>query len=244
MGRIMMRTQRSLSWSVPVARFLRARGVLEGGADDLEERQREVETALMVGFRDTGRVDLFEALYGSAQPVVLGWVCGMRRGSARTLDPDDITQEVFLSVYRYASSFRERSGGFRAWCMTIARNQVCKQARAQNRRLMMPLVEGLDPADQGVGPREATEVHEEALELRRAWGTYLLAYAAAYAELRDRDREALRLVEIEGLRYAEAALRLGVGLSNMKMILLRARRRIWKRLGAGRADEGPVRAAG
>lgn len=228
----MIRTKRALNLSVPVARYLRGRGALGDRAGDLLEHQREVETALMLGFRDTGRDDLFEALYRSSHPRVLAWMVCTRRGAARALDPDDLAQEVFLSVYRYGSSFRECPGGFRAWSMTIAYNLIRRQMKELQRRSMRPLLEGCDPVDPGVGPREASVAREEAVELRRTWQTLLLAYAAAYGELKTRDQEALRLVEVEGLRYSEAALRLGVGLSNMKMILLRARRRIWKRIGA------------
>ncbi len=238
----MLQTQQTVALSIPAARFLQERGVLADLSEDHEVRQRQLQTALMLGFRDTGRSDLFEALYRLSHPEVLRWVSTMRRGSARSLDPDDLTQEVFLNVYRYASSFRERSGGFRAWCMTIACNLIRRQASDLQKRPMRPLTEGCDPADHAADPSEATLVQEEAAQLLRAWHTYLLAYAAAYGELKPRDQEAMRLVEVEGLRYAEAALRLGVRLSNMKMILLRARRRIWKRMGVW---DGPLaRAAG
>ena len=238
----MLQTQQSVALSISAARFLKAKGAFVDQLEDHEAHQRKLQTELMLGFRDTRRPDLFEALYRLSQPQILAWISVMRRGSARALDPDDLTQEVFLNVYRYASSFRDRSGGFGAWCMTIARNLIHRQARDLQRRSMRPLKEGCDPVDPCVGPREATIGQEEAAHLRRAWQTYLLAYAAAYGELKPRDQEALRLVEIEGLRYSDAALRLGVRLSNMKMILLRARRRIWKRIGVW---EGPqARAAG
>ena len=151
-------------------------------------------------------------------------------------------QEVFLNVYRYSSSFKERAGGFRGWCLTIARNVISRKAREHLRRAMLPLVDGSDPADSSQGPREQSITQEEALSFRRAWRTYLLAYAAAFRELKPRDQEALRLVEVEGLAYKEAADCLGVGLSNMKMILLRARRRIWRRMGEWGGSE--ARAAG
>jgi DNA-directed RNA polymerase specialized sigma24 family protein len=43
---------------------------------------------------------------------------------------------------------------------------------------------------------------------------------------------ALELVELEGLSYAEAGARLHVGISNMKMIMFRARRRLRAKIGA------------
>jgi len=235
-------TQASAALSVSAARFLKQGGVLSVRDELARDRAERLQTALMVGFRETQRADLFEALYRLSYSEVRAFVGSRRRGSARALDPDDITQEVFLNVYRYSSSFKERAGGFRGWCLTIARNVISRKAREHLRRTMLPLVEGSDPADSSQGPREQSITQEEALSFRRAWRTYLLAYAAAYRELKPRDQEALRLVEVEGLAYKEAADRLGVGLSNMKMILLRARRRIWRRMGEWGGSE--ARAAG
>ena len=56
--------------------------------------------------------------------------------------------------------------------------------------------------------------------------------------LGERDRAALHMVEVEGLTYAEAGRRLGVGRSNMKMIMFRSRKRI--RAHIQRAMEGRV----
>jgi DNA-directed RNA polymerase specialized sigma24 family protein len=58
----------------------------------------------------------------------------------------------------------------------------------------------------------------------------LVHYAEAYQQLSARDRQALDLIEVQGLSYASACRRLSVGLSNMKMILFRARRRIRARI--------------
>jgi len=228
----MQKTQAPAALSVSAARYLRDGGALREREEGILDRRKRLQTALMVGFRDTQRADLFEALYRLSHGEVRAFVSATRRGSARALDPDDIAQEVFLNVYRYSSSFKERAGGFKGWCLTIARNVISRKAREQLKRATLPLAEGFEPADCAAGPRELSISHEEASGLRRAWRTYLLAYAAAYRELKPRDQEALRLVEVEGLAYREAAVRLGVGLSNMKMILLRARRRIWRRMSA------------
>ena len=237
----MLKARKTAALSMSAARYLRERGALYP-SEESEKRRARLQTALMVGFRDTRRADLFEALYRLSHAQILTLVRTTRRGAARTLDPDDLTQEVFLNVYRYASSFKERSGGFRGWCMTIAYNLIRRKARDLQKRPLLPLSEGCDPVDYSAGPREINITHVEALALRRAWRTYLLAYAAAYRELKPRDQEALRLVELNELTYSEAALRLGVGLSNMKMILLRARRRIWRRMAAWRGSG--ARAAG
>jgi RNA polymerase sigma-70 factor (ECF subfamily) len=238
----MLPTQSVAALSVSAARYLKEKSVISERREEPGDRLKRLQTALMLGFRDTRRTDLFEALYRLSFRQVHTFVSVTRRGSARALDPDDLTQEVFLNVYRYSSSFKEQSGGFRGWCLTIARNVISRKAREHLRRAMLPLAESSDPADSSAGPRELSITQEEALSFHRAWRTYLLAYAAAYRELKPRDQEALRLVEVEGLQYREAALRLGVGLSNMKMILLRARKRIWRQMDAWGGSQ--TRAAG
>ena len=70
------------------------------------------------------------------------------------------------------------------------------------------------------------EVSEEEDELKRAWVLLLLHYAQAYQLLSPRDRRALHLIEVEGLSYSEAGKHLGVGRSNMKMIMFRGRKRL------------------
>ena len=63
-------------------------------------------------------------------------------------------------------------------------------------------------------------------ELRGAYALLLLHYAAAFDQLKERDRHALQMVEVEGAGYAEVGRRLGVGRSNTKMIVFRARQRL------------------
>ena len=69
--------------------------------------------------------------------------------------------------------------------------------------------------------------------------------ARAWAELSQRDRRTLHLVEVEGLSYEEVGKLLSVGRSNLKMIVFRSRRRIARhmRLAMGRAVSRFERAA-
>ena len=95
----MQKTQAPAALSVSAARFLKTGGVLRERDEEPRERRKRMQTALMVGFRDTQRADLFEALYRLSYREVRAFVGATRRGSARVLDPDDITQEVFLNIF-------------------------------------------------------------------------------------------------------------------------------------------------
>jgi DNA-directed RNA polymerase specialized sigma24 family protein len=63
-------------------------------------------------------------------------------------------------------------------------------------------------------------------------------YSLAWSELGERDRAAIDLIEVQGLSYAKAGLRLHVGLSNMKLIMFRARRRIRARIAVALGGRG------
>ena len=71
---------------------------------------------------------------------------------------------------------------------------------------------------------------EEQRALRDAWWIFVSHYLAAFEQLGDRDRRALELVELEERTYKECCALLGVGMSNMKMIMFRARKRIRARM--------------
>jgi DNA-directed RNA polymerase specialized sigma24 family protein len=63
----------------------------------------------------------------------------------------------------------------------------------------------------------------------RVYLIFLLLYLRAFdLRLSEREKRALRLVEVDGLRYREAADELGIKLENLKMVICRARKKIFK----------------
>lgn len=186
----------------------------------------ELETRLMARFRDHAEPRVFEALYRLAAPPFLSWA---RARGVR--EPEELLQDTFVNIYRYARSFRDEAGmSFRNWSHGIAVNLLRRAALRRAKRpiqsLGEPDCEPCDPCDQRRGPDEQLVHQQEAEELRGAWLIVLALYREAAAGLSPRDRAALDAVEVRGLGYAQAASELGVGLSNLKMILFRARRRI------------------
>jgi len=220
-----------LPHNAPVVRLLQQRGVcLQPLADENADAYRErLETALMALFRDTHSEAVFEALYESASTSLLQRVLVIARGET---DPLEVVQDAFVNMYLYAQSFRDdHARSFRVWSRTIAAN-VVRRARRRSAPSLQALPDGLqEPADVRPDPERSAVLSEEHRSLVRAWMLVLSRYAAAFDGLSERDRRALDLVEIRGLTYREAARELGVGLSNMKMILFRARQRIRAAIG-------------
>ncbi|TAJ11076.1 MAG: sigma-70 family RNA polymerase sigma factor [Planctomycetota bacterium] len=218
--------------------------------------ENRTATSLMASYRDTRDAELFEALHRLVLPSLERWIVSLLRRSITHLDAREIAQDAFVNVYLYPSSFRDdHPGSFRVWVRTIAGNLVRRSiARSRGSALQALPESGREPADPREGPERAALRAEQSADLRRAWALLMLLYLRAYGELAPRDREALRLVEVEGLGYLEAGARLGVGRSNMKMIVFRARRRISRRLQLecfaplrrtlGAADAGELRCVG
>lgn len=216
---------------------LRSRGValqlLPGETRDLGRAR--LETALMALFRDEREEAVFGALYEFAQPDLAAWIELMLASAGRArqgLDPAELVQDTLVNVYRYADGFRdEQPRSFRVWTHTIATNLLRRSFTRRERTSLQALPEGVcEPRDPRGSPTEELVRREDQRSVLAAWMIVLVHYAEAYERLSARDRAALDLIEVQGLSYATACRKLSVGLSNMKMILFRARRRIRARI--------------
>lgn len=161
-----------------------------------------------------GDAAAFEALMRRYQGRVYQFVRWQAGVSERTAE--DITQEVFLQLYRVARQFR---GGarFRTWFFTLARN-VCRnhqrtlRRRAPERWYALPEEALESVADDGPGPQARCERGEA----RRVVGE-------ALGRLPDLQREVLLLREWQDLSYAEIAEVLEVPIGTVRSRLHKAR---------------------
>jgi RNA polymerase sigma-70 factor (ECF subfamily) len=126
------------------------------------------------------------------------------------LEPDDVMQEIFVRVQRGFDGLQD-SGRARAWLFQIARNAVADALRLHARM-------DRDPGDADALPASDEPGLESSPESRlaRCMGTMLERLDLPY-------REALQLVEIQGLSQLEAAARVGITLSAMKSRVQRGR---------------------
>jgi len=202
-------------------------------AESPEEHCDRIDTELMTLWRDERDQQVFDDLYRHSRGRVLAWLRWLLRGDQLGTDALELLQDTYVNVYSYGSSFRADSpASFRVWVRTIAGN-VMRRSSSRQRRCRLPQVslqampEGLqEPVDPARGPELRLVEGEESRRLGRAWVVLLSFYARAFEALSERDRRALELVEVHGHSYAETCALLGVSTSNMKMIMLRARRRL------------------
>jgi len=138
-------------------------------------------------------------------------------------DPDealDLSQEVFLNVFRTIGRFRGQSA-LRTWIYRIVVNQVRNRRRWWKRRHRSDLV-SLEQRLEVQGDLPAPNVLEEP---DRMFGRKELAsrIAGALKKLPFEQRTAITLREIDGLSYEEIAYSLGVAVGTVKSRLTRAR---------------------
>lgn len=134
----------------------------------------------------------------------------------------DLSQEVFLRVFRTLSSFRGQSA-LRTWIYRIVVNQARNRQRFWRRRRRSEQV-SLDAHMEQFGDLEAkAEVLPDRLLASKEAASKIWQ---ALDHLPFDQRTALILREVDGLRYDEIAFSLGVAVGTVKSRLTRARQAV------------------
>lgn len=191
-----------------------------------------VSTSLMDCYKDSGNSAVFALLFELNRASFLYAIqCNLRR-SYHHVDPQDVLQEVFLNIYRYPHRFQaDKADAFRGWGHRIARNTLLKFLKGQTRLARFQAIdeEALQPEDPNVRrPDRAASESESASVVNRAYLMYLQLYMLHFQKLSPKERRALTMVEVDGCSYREAAEDLGIRLENLKMVIFRGRRKIFR----------------
>lgn len=146
------------------------------------------------------------------------------RRVAGDADVDDVVQDVFLRMQKGLPDLRDDER-FGPWVYQVARSAVLDHLRRAKRNPVARnasahTADGADETATTALEPDAQDVDVEA---------HLAAYVATFvAMLPSPYREALTLVELEGLTQKEAAAMLGISLSGMKSRVQRGRRELRK----------------
>lgn len=125
-------------------------------------------------------------------------------------DLDDVLQDVFVRMQRGLSTLRE-DDRFTPWLFQIARSSIAEHLRTRARHpLPADAPEDELPAEPGGDDREA------ARSLAGCVSMFVAMLPSPY-------REAVTLVELEGLTTREAAEMVGISVSGMKSRVQRGR---------------------
>ena len=126
---------------------------------------------------------------------------------------DDVMQDVFLRMQKGLASLRDEER-FTSWLFQIARSSIAEHARTRARH---PL------SDDATSDEPAAPSDDDDREAARALAGCISMFVA---QLPSPYREAVTLVELEGLTAREAADMAGISVSGMKSRVQRGREQL------------------
>ncbi|KHL25118.1 RNA polymerase sigma factor [Croceibacterium mercuriale] len=181
-----------------------------GNPDTPESSRRSTLQGALIA---TGMQDrqAFKLLYQLTAAKLFGIclrICGERQAA------EDVLQEVYVIIWRRASSFDAARASPITWMATIARNRAIDWKRANGR--FAPAVSGdgsaraHDAADDAVPADQAMIRQQEVQQLHDC-----------LMILEDKPRRAIRAAFLGGLTYSDLARREGVPLATMKSTVRR-----------------------
>jgi RNA polymerase sigma-70 factor (ECF subfamily) len=183
--------------------------VVSGSSDD-------DELATLVQRVRGGNSSAFEELARRVRDRVTCWA----RRVVDEDDAEDVAQIVLVRMHERLAEFEGRSR-FGSWLYRITRNAALERRRLETRRSAL-LARELASSD---------DVAQQPIESETADSARVRGLVATYFDaLSPRQREVFELVELRGLSTSEAAVRLGIEASTVRVLLLRARRTIRTRI--------------
>jgi RNA polymerase sigma-70 factor (ECF subfamily) len=157
-------------------------------------------------------------LYDELAALVHGIVLGVVRDPAQS---EEVTQEVFVELWRLAPRYDESRGAVKAWAATVARRRAIDRVRSEQsarNRLERDAQKRVTETDSVV---EAVESTLDQARVRRALGN-----------LTSTQREAVELAYFGGHTYREVAVLLDVAEGTVKSRIRDGMIRLRDELGA------------
>jgi len=121
---------------------------------------------------------------------------------------EDVVQESFLALWRYAHSFKPERGNARTWFFSIVHHRALNALRRRKTRLPS------EPIDEMASELTAGEAYDVWAQVAR--GLDAMQVRSALALLPEEQREAITLAFLGGYSNTEVAERLGVPLGTVK----------------------------
>lgn len=191
-----------------------------------------VSTCLMDCYKQSGDASVFALLYELNRASFAQAIQSQLRRVHHQVDAQDVLQEVFLNIYRYPHRFlADKADAFRGWGHRIVRNTLLKFLKGQARLARFRDIddEVVQPEDVRTRrPDRAASDAESAATVNQAFLLYLQLYLLHFAKLSPKERLALTMVEVDGASYRDAAAALGIRLENLKMVIFRGRRKVFR----------------
>lgn len=144
---------------------------------------------------------------------------------------EDVTQEVFLRLWRRPQSFDPNRGRLLSWLMSVTRNRAIDEHRRLTRRVRTE-----EPADESLPDRDEADGRDDP-QLALALTELRLEVREAMRSLPAAQRQVIELGYFGGLTQVEIAERTGLPLGTVKTRVRLAMNKLRGQLGAGRSAE-------
>ena len=150
----------------------------------------------------TGDEAAFAEIYDRLAPSVYGTVLRVVRDPTQS---EEVTQEVFVELWRQANRFDSGRGGLRGWAVTIARRRAVDRVRSEQ---SLRDRQRRDTSALAAVPDTPPDIVMVSLDRERA--------RCALTKLSADQRQALELAFFDGLTHVEISELLGVALGTVK----------------------------
>jgi len=167
-----------------------------------------------------GDIEAFEDIYRKSSGFV--YTVAYRVTTNRE-DAEEVTQDVFVSVYRNLKNFKFKSS-FKTWAYRITVNTAInlKNRRKRKQGKNVPYEEALDADESVVTGPDAIEDSEREEQIKDMLDS-----------LPQEQRICVVLKDIEGMKYEEIAETLKININTVRSRLKRAREKLISRYGKG-----------
>ena len=150
-----------------------------------------------------GDTDAFAHLYDQMAPRVFGLIRRVLRNPAQS---EEVTQEVFLEIWRHSARFDPSKGSALSWMLTIAHRKAVDRVRSAEAARHRD--EGYGSSNQDVTHDSTSEAVVERLDAERV--------RRALETLTAAQRQALELAYLSGYTHTEVATMLDLPLGTAK----------------------------
>ena len=194
-----------------------------------------VDDVTLVSRLAEGDSAALETLYDRYNRVVYSFAIRML---ADVSSAEELTQEVFLRLWRQGGSYQQGRGAFLTWLLSITHNMAIDEIRRRKRR---PLIQDGGEDDQTLlmAPDLKSDVEGE------AWlGALQEIVRDALREIPEAQRRAIELAYFSGLTQREIADRLGEPLGTIKTRMRLGLLKMRDRLGPVLDPDVVVRSSG
>ena len=163
--------------------------------------------------------EIYERYKNNVFNTVLGYV-------QHTAEAEEVTQDVFLEIYRSLDTFEGRSA-LGTWVYRIAVNRSLDFLKAKNRKKRFAFLSSLFNTS-GDLVHDPPDFHHPGIQLERKENAAVLF--KAIHTLPENQKTAFLLAKVEGLSYSEIAAIMELSVSSVESLMVRAKQNLQKKL--------------